>query len=217
GFSTNNNYCVNRGNNLGVYTTLSTTTIANTYNEDGSFRDIVRMAQDNHWVYSRETIENLGNKWVDMAKGFGSYNTFFGEIDIPGIEGLKYRANVGLNFRTTNGGAYTGEGVFSSEVNNPSTASINNSLHTQWTIENLLTYDRTFAEKHNFSVVGLYSAEQIRYNSSHVSALHIPADQFQFYNLGHATGEITVDPTNQRYHTTGMWSQMRAEMHGWRG
>lgn len=217
GFSTNNNYSVNRGNNLGVYTTLSTTPIANPYNEDGSFRDIVRMAQDNHWVYSRETIENLGNKWVDMAKGFGSYNTFFGEIDIPGIEGLKYRANVGLNFRTTNGGAYTGEGVFSSEVNNPSTASINNSLHTQWTIENLLTYDRTFAEKHNFSVVGLYSAEQIRYNSSHVSALHIPADQFQFYNLGHATGEITVDPNNQDYYKTGLLSWMGRVMYDYDG
>lgn len=217
GFSTNNSYSVNNGNNLGVYTTLSTTPIANPYNEDGSLKDIVRMAQDNHWVYTQDRIENLGNKWVDMAKGFGSYNTFFGEVEIPGIEGLKYRANVGLNFRSTNGGAYTGEGVFSSEITAPSNASINNSLHTQWTIENLLTYDRTFAEKHNLNVVGLYSAEQIRYNSSHVSALHIPADQFQFYNLGHATGEITVNPNNQDYYKTGLMSWMGRVMYDYDG
>ncbi|MGO1242650.1 MAG: SusC/RagA family TonB-linked outer membrane protein [Sphingobacterium sp.] len=217
GFSTNNNYSVNRGNNLGVYTTLSTTPIANPYNEDGSYKNVVGMAQDNHWVYARDRIENLGDKWVDMSKGFGSYNTFFGEIDIPGIEGLKYRANVGLNFRTTNGGAYTGEGIFSSEASTPSTASISNSLHTQWTIENLLTYDRTFAEKHNLNVVGLYSAEQIRYNRSQVSALDIPADQFQFYNLGHASGEITVDPNNQDYYKTGLMSWMARAMYDYDG
>lgn len=217
GFSTNNNYSVNRGSNLGIYTTLSTTPIANPYNEDGSLKNIVRMAQDNHWVYSRDRIENLGNKWVDRAKGFGSYNTFFGEIDIPGIEGLKYRANVGLNYRTTNGGAYTGEGVFSSEAGTPSTASINNSSHTQWTVENLLTYDRTFAEKHNVNVVGLYSVEQINYNSSHVSALNIPDDKFQFYNLGHATGEITVNPNNQDYYKTGLMSWMGRVMYDYDG
>src|SRR5690606_18798729 len=102
-------------------------------------------------------------------------------------------------------------------IYNPSTASINNSLHTQWTIENLLTYDRTFAEKHNLNVVGLYSAEQIRYNSSYVSALHIPEDKFQFYNLGHATGEITVNPNDQDYYKTGLMSWMGRVMYDYDG
>ena len=57
---------------------------------------------------------NLGDKWIDQTKAYGSYNTLFGEVKIPGIEGLKYRVNLGLNFRMTNGGSYTGEGVFSS-------------------------------------------------------------------------------------------------------
>src|SRR5690606_17092783 len=79
--------------------------------------------------------------------------------------------------------------------------------------ENLLTYDRTFADKHNINVVGLYSAEQVMFNSSQVRALHIPADQFQFYNLGHATGEITVDPNNQGYYKTGLMSWMGRVMY----
>ncbi|TYP97243.1 TonB-linked SusC/RagA family outer membrane protein [Sphingobacterium allocomposti] len=217
GLTTNNNYSINRGGNLGLYSTLSSTPIANPYNEDGSWKDVVRLSNDNQWVYSRERIENLGNRWIDQTKGFGSYNTFFGEVNIPGIEGLKYRVNVGLNFRTTNGGSYTGEGIFSADPTTPSNATISNSLNTQWTIENLLTYDRTFADKHNINVVGLYSAEQVMFNSSQVRALHIPADQFQFYNLGHATGEITVDPNNQGYYKTGLMSWMGRVMYDYDG
>ncbi|WP_243403282.1 SusC/RagA family TonB-linked outer membrane protein [Sphingobacterium haloxyli] len=217
GLTTNNNYSTNRGGNLGLYSTLSSTPIANPYQEDGSWKDIVRLSNDNQWVYSRETIENLGNRWIDQTKGFGSYNTFFGEVDIPGIEGLKYRANVGLNFRMTNGGSYTGEGVFSQDPTTPSNATISNSMNTQWTVENLLTYDRTFADKHRINVVGLYSAEQIMFNSSQVRALHIPADQFQFYNLGHATGEITVDPDNQGYYKSGLMSWMGRVMYDYDG
>ncbi len=124
----------------------------------------------------------------------------FGEVKIPGIEGLKYRINLGLNFRMTNGGSYTGEGVFSSTPTTVSTASISNSLGTNWAVENLLTYDRTFAQKHQVNVVALYSAEQTMYNSSNVAAKDIPADAFQFYNLGRAAGEITVNPDYQNYY-----------------
>lgn len=215
GFTSNNNYSVSNGNNLGLYTTLSTTPIANPYNEDGSWKRIVRMANDNHYAYSREVIENLGDKWIDRTKGFGSYNTIYGEVKIPGIEGLKYRANVGLNFRMSNGGNYTGEGVFSDNEKTLSTAAISNSLTTHWVIENLLTYDRTFNEKHQLNVVGLFSSEQTSFNSSYISALDIPSDKFQFYNLGHAAGEITVNPDNQGYYKSGLMSYMGRAMYSY--
>jgi TonB-dependent SusC/RagA subfamily outer membrane receptor len=178
GFTTNNNFSINNGNNLGIYNVLSATPISNPYNEDGSWKRVIHMAQDDQWVYSREIIENLGDKWIDQTKAFGSYNTIYGEVKIPWIEGLKYRANVGANFRTSNGGSYTGEGVFAVNEKTVSTASISNSLTTNWAIENLLTYDRTFAEKHQVNVVALYSAEETRYNSSYISAKDIPSDAF---------------------------------------
>jgi TonB-dependent starch-binding outer membrane protein SusC len=215
GFSSNNNYSINNGNNLGLYGNLSSTAIADPYNEDGTFKRTVKMPLDENWVYTKETIENLGDKWIDQTKAYGSYNTLFGEVKIPGIEGLKYRANIGLNFRMSNGGSYTGEGVFSSTPTTPSTASISNSLGTSWIIENLLTYDRTFAVKHQLNVVGLYSAEQTTYNSSYVSAKDIPADAFQFYNLGRAAGEITVNPDYQSYNKSGLMSWMGRAMYSY--
>ena len=173
------------------------------------------MPLDENWVYTRETIDDLGDKWIDQTKAYGSYNTLFGEVKIPGIEGLKYRLNLGLNFRMTNGGSYTGEGVFSATPTTVSTASISNSLGTGWAVENLLTYDRTFAGKHQVNVVAMYSAEQTMYNSSHVAAKDIPADAFQFYNLGRAAGEITVNPDYQNYYQSGLMSWMGRVMYSY--
>ena len=197
GFITNNNYSISLGSNLGLYGSLSSSPIADPYNEDGTFKRTVKMPLDENWVYTRETIDALGDKWIDQTKAYGSYNTLFGEVKIPGVEGLKYRLNLGLNFRMTNGGSYTGEGVFNATPTTVSTASISNSLGTGWVADNLLTYDRTFAGKHQVNAVALYSAEQYTYNSSNVAAKDIPADAFQFYNLGRAAGEITVNPDYQ--------------------
>jgi TonB-linked SusC/RagA family outer membrane protein len=215
GITTNNNYSVNNGSNLGLYGVLSLSPIASPYNEDGTWKRTVMMPLDEQWVYSRDIIENLGDKWKDQSKAFGSYNTLYGEAKIPGIEGLKYRINVGLNYRNTNGGSYTGEGVFSSNPKTPSTASISNSLTTNWAVENLLTYDRTFAEKHQLNILGMYSAEQTTYNSSNVAAKDIPADHFQFYNLGRAQGEITINPNNQNYYQSGLKSWMGRIMYNY--
>ena len=93
------------------------------------------------------------DKWLSETRAYGSYNNLYGEVKIPGVEGLKYRINMGLNFRMSNEGNYTGQGIRAVNPTTPSTASINNSLTTNWVIENLLTYDRTFAEKHQVNVV----------------------------------------------------------------
>ncbi len=215
GISTNNNYSISNGSNMGIYNTLSATPIANPYNEDGSLKRVVKMANDNQWVYSRETVKNLGDAWIDQSKAFGSYNTLYGEVKVPGVKGLKYRANLGLNYRISNSGSYTGQGVFSENEKTLSSASVTNALTTNWAIENLLTYDRTFAEKHQLNVVAMYSAEESRYNSSNVSALDMPADYFQFYNLGQANGEKTVNPAYQGYNVTGLTSYMGRAMYSY--
>jgi len=208
GLSTNTNYSIRNGMNLGIYGVLSASPLASPYNEDGTPRRVISMAADDQWAYTRENIENLGDAWINQSRELGSYNNFYGEIKIPGVEGLKYRMNVGLNYRNTNGGNYTGQGVFAVADDTPSTASINNSTTTRYLVENLLTYDRVFNELHRINVVGLYSLEETQFNSSSIAARDIPADQFQFYNLGQATGEITINPANQGYYRSGLMSYM---------
>jgi TonB-linked SusC/RagA family outer membrane protein len=214
GFNTNNNYVVSNGNNMGLYGNLSSTSISNPYNANGTLKRTIKMPLDENWVYTRESVNNLGNKWIDQTRSYSSYNIVYGEVKIPGVEGLKFHLDLGGNFRTSNGGNYTGEGVFNILATAVSTAAISNTLSTNWTVQNLLTYDRTFG-KHQINAVAMYSAEETRYNRSQVSAKDIPSDAFQFYNLGAAAGEITVNPNNQDYQVSGLISYMARAMYSY--
>ncbi|MBX0335124.1 TonB-dependent receptor [Pontibacter sp. HSC-14F20] len=215
GFSTFNNYNITEGSNVGLYNILSMSPIADPYNPDGTFKRVIRMPQDDQWLYTRETLKGIKDQWLSETRSFGSYNTLYGEVAIPGVEGLKYRANLGLNYRQSHGGAYTGQGINNVNPETESTASISNAQTVDWTIENLLTYDRTFAGKHNLNVVGLYSASENTYNRSRIAARDIPADAFQFYNLGQAAGEITINPSEQHYTKWGLLSYMGRAMYSY--
>jgi TonB-linked SusC/RagA family outer membrane protein len=218
GFSSNSNYSVNNGNNLGaVGNALARSPIANIYNADGTLKTRIQESTSGaQWVSTRSTIEALGDQYIDQTRAFGSYNSAFGEIKIPGVDGLKARVNLGLNYRQSNYGNYTGIGVFSGTPTNPSTANISNEHTTNWAVENLLTYDHTFAEKHKINAVAMYSAEQTTYFKSQVSAKNLPADFFQFYNLGRAAStDITVDPNNQLYTQSGLMSYMGRVMYSY--
>jgi TonB-linked SusC/RagA family outer membrane protein len=217
GFSTNTGYSISNGNNLGaVYWACDRSPIANIWLNDSTLKERVLQATSGlQWVSTRKTLEALGDKYIDQTRAFGTYNALYGEVKIPGIEGLKYRINVGLNYRQSNSGSYTGQGVFSGTPSTESTASISNSHTINWVIENLLTFDRTFALKHQVNVVAMYSADQTTYNSSNVSAKNIPVDAIQFYNLGRAIGEIKVDPNNQGYNQSGLISWMGRVMYSY--
>jgi TonB-linked SusC/RagA family outer membrane protein len=218
GFTSNTSFSTTNGSNLGLYSTLSASPLISPYDDNGDLKRIIVMPQDDQWNATRETIENLGDGWVDKQRAFGTYNSVYGEVAIPWVEGLKYRINLGLNYRQLNTGEYTGEGVFSTAIDNPSSATISNAHTTNWVVENLLTYDRSFG-KHNINVVALYSAEETMYNKSHLSARDIPSDHFQFYNLGQANGQpngdLTVDPDEQDYYKSGLSSYMGRVMYAY--
>ncbi len=215
GFNTNTNYSIANGSNLSMYDVLSLSPIADPYKDDGTLKRTIRMPLDETWTRTRSTIEALGDSWADQTKSLGSYNSIYGELQVPWVKGLSYRLNLGLNYRQSTAGQYTGEGVFAINPTTVSTASITNTLTTSWTVENLLTYDRTFAEKHNVNFVALYSAQQDQYNKSNASAKDIPADALQFYNLGRANQPIIMDPANQDYYQSGLMSTMARLMYSY--
>ncbi|SEK77446.1 SusC/RagA family TonB-linked outer membrane protein [Parapedobacter koreensis] len=215
GFTTNNNYNMTEGSQVGLYAALSMSPIANPYNEDGTWKRTIRMPLDEPWTATREIIEGVQDQWLNETRAYATYNSVYGEVSVPWVEGLKYRINLGLDYRQSNGGAYTGQGINATNPTTPSSASISNQHTYHWVVENLLTYDRTFAEKHNINVTALYSSEQNKFNQSGIAARDIPADAFQFYNLGQATGEITIDPNGQIYELWGLMSWMGRVMYSY--
>lgn len=213
GLTTNSNYNVTKGSNIDLYSVLNNTPLVNPYNEDGSLKRTVKLnSQDENFVVTRDVVENLEDSWLNEKKGFGTYNNLFAEVQCPWVKGLKYRVNLGLNYRSTKGGVFTGEGINSSTADTPSTASLEHTETTNWAIENLITYDRTFG-KHQLNIVGMYSAEETVYTKSHIAARDIPAEYLQYYNLGHAEGTITVNPDNWDYQKSGLMSWMGRAMY----
>ena len=213
GLTTNSNYNVTKGSNIDLYSVLNNTPLANPYNEDGSLKRTVKLnSQDENFVVTRDVVENLEDSWLNEKKGFGTYYNLFAEVQCRWVKGLKYRVNLGLNYRSTKGGVFTGEGINSSTADTPSTASLEHTETTNWAIENLITYDRTFG-KHQLNIVGMYSAEETVYTKSHIAARDIPAEYLQYYNLGRAEGTITVNPDNWDYQKSGLMSWMGRAMY----
>ena len=218
GFTTNNNYNQSEGNQVGIYSALSNTPISSPYNADGSTKRYIRMAADNSFIFTRDVVEKLKDdgQWLNDSRGYATYNAVYGEVQAPFLKGLKYRVNLGLDYIQSNNGAYTGSGV--GDALNPNTissASVDNRQTYHWTVENILSYDKTFGGKHTVNAVALYSTEQNKYNRSNMSATDIPSDALQYYNLGQAVGQLTIDPNNQDYQLWGLMSAMGRVMYSY--
>lgn len=213
GLSTNNSYRLNKGNQIGVYNVLSMSPLASPYDENGNLKRTVHMPNDETFVMTRDVVESLEDNWLNDSKALSTYNTLFAEVQCPWVKGLSYRINIGLNYRHTKGGSFTGTGVNNTDPNYINSASVNETNTTNWAVENLITYDRIFNEKHHFNVVGMYSAEQTTYEKTAVSAKGIPAEYFQYNNLGAANGEITVNPNDWDYWQSGLMSWMGRVMY----
>lgn len=212
GLSTNNSYRKTQGVN-DMYGVLSKSPLASPYDENGNLKRYITLPADDQSVVTKETVERDEDVWLNENKGIGSYNTLFGEVKCPWVEGLSYRINIGLNFRSSKGGNFTGTGVNNKDENAVNGGGISENQTRNWAVENILSYDRTFAEKHNLNIVGMYSAEQTTYESTGASAQQIPADFFQYYALDKATGEVNLN--NYNYWQSGLMSWMGRVMYSY--
>ena len=213
GLTTNNSYRKTKGVN-NIYGVLSKTPIVNPYKEDGTLKRTIDMPADaGQYVITKDVVEGLEDVWLNENKGLGSYNTLFAEVKCPWIEGLSYRLNLGLNFRTSKQGGFTGTGVNNQDPNSVNNGSVYENQTRNYAIENLLTYDRVFAEKHNLNIVAMYSAEESAYEQTGATAQNIPADYFQYYALDKAIGQSNL--TGYGYNKTGLVSWMARAMYSY--
>ncbi len=212
GLSTNNSYRMTKGVN-NMYAVLGSSPLSSPYDADGNLKRYNALPADDQIVVTKETVERDKDVWLSENKGIGSYNTLFAELKCPWIEGLTYRVNVGLNFRSSKSGSFTGTGINNKDANAVNSGSIYENQTRNWAVENLLTYDRTFAEKHNLNVVAMYSAEQTTYEQTGATAQEIPADYFQYYALDKATGQSNL--TGYNYWQSGLVSWMGRVMYSY--
>ncbi len=146
--------------------------------------------------YNPLFLKNNNNNWIDRITRMRSFNSLYGELQIA--EGLKYRINVGLDYRKQESDQFRA----SDNAQNPSyfrarlgnTASVNNFEGWGYTLENIVTYEKTIAQKHRINVTGLYSYQEDHTHNTFVSKDSIDENFIQFYNLGQANASNNVKP-----------------------
>ena len=186
--------------------------LSSPYDENGNLKRYNALPADDQVVVTKKTVERDKDVWLSENKGIGSYNTLFGEVKCPWVEGLSYRINIGLNFRSSKQGSFTGTGINNKDANAVNGGSVYENQTRNWAVENLLTYDHAFG-KHNLNLVAMYSAEQTTYEQTGASAQDIPADYFQYYALDKATGQSNL--TGYNYWQSGLISWMGRAMYSY--
>jgi TonB-linked SusC/RagA family outer membrane protein len=136
------------------------------------------------------TLKTEAGDMLNRSRRLQTFNSLYGEWYI--LPGLKYRLNVGLNFSQVQTDNYNGPQTFvnSNTSLTSATATVGNTENYTWVAENVLTYDKTFAEKHHLTLTGLYSAQKDHSQSSSFSGTGFPANYVLDANLALANSVV---------------------------
>lgn len=115
----------------------------------------------------------------------------FGEMWSP-LKGLRYKLNFGPDFRHWREGAYIDATSANRGAGANSWARLQNARDLSWTLDNMIMYDRTFAEKHKVGVTLLQTASSWNAESSAIEAENIPNKDF----LWNAFSNSNNNPTD---------------------
>lgn len=162
-YDANGNVVINPGGESGIYTIMN---------------------EWNHSQQKSQTFRALGNFAATID---------FGKIFAP-VEGLRYKLNFGPDFRHWREGVYI-DGFSAHKINADGSEGVNFArLNTRrdfsWTLDNMIMFDRTFAEKHKVGVTLLQTASKWNVESNSMQAQNIAKDSYLWNAFN------TVDVTN---------------------
>ena len=144
----------------------------------------------NEWNHSQQ------KRQIFRALGNFSATIDFGEIFKP-VEGLRYKIAFGPDFRNWREGAYI-DGFSAHRINSNGTEGKNfsrlqNRRDFSWTLDNMIMFDRTFADLHKVGVTLLQTASKWNTETSNMQASLIEKDSY----LWNAFNTVNVSNADQ--------------------
>ena len=121
---------------------------------------------------------------IDLTKRIRLFNSLYGEWNI--VDGLRLRVNFGPDFTNRRVGRFVGSQTNARRGGDP-TGFTQYDFGFNYTLENILTYDKTFRGVHNFNVTALHSIQQDNFERGEMSVTGIPAETQEYFNFGQAT------------------------------
>ncbi len=173
-------YAVTNGANLNPYGyLLSQNPLARAYDDSGN----LIFQQTDDALLTNPLNEIVPGAKIDETKKYRMFNSIYAELQLA--EGLKYRVNFGPDFTISRNGRFNGALTNDIKGGNP-TATTDNRFGFNYTIENILTYNKQFND-HNLGVTLLQSMQRDNFEQYTQSVLGVPVETQQFYNLGNAS------------------------------
>ena len=166
----------NQMNNSPFNNALGFSPLVTPYDENGEF---VAYPNPREGLLTNPLLNFQPNQYRDETKSYRIFANIFATYDIT--DDLTFRLNYGPDYSSSRRGRYTG-----SLAGSTNTASVENESEFVYTLENILTYDKTFGD-HVLNVVGLFSTQKSNYERSIASAQDIPIEKSTFNDLGSAS------------------------------
>ncbi len=169
------------------------------YDTDGS---VVTHPGGETTVYTIMEEWNHSQQKSQTFRALANFSTTLniGEIIKP-LEGLRYKISFGPDFRYWREGVYI-DGFSSHKVNQDGGEGTNysrlqNRRDFSWTLDNMLMFDRTFAEKHKIGVTLLQTASKWNIENSNIKGEGLAKDSYLWNAMGtldvtDATKKVTI-------------------------
>lgn len=116
---------------------------------------------------------------VQNRTRYNTFTTAYAEAQFT--RHFKYRFNGGVEITPETYGDFYGSATFQN-LSGPSTARNTNYDYRNFTLENLLVYENTFAQNHHVTGTGLFSYQQDNKYQTTLTYNNILADNVQYYN-----------------------------------
>lgn len=153
--------------------------LASPYEEDG--KTLALFPTNN--TRTPNPVTNFGNtKRVRKQDRF--LGNYYAEADFLGH--FNFRTNLGLDYRALQNYDFNAENTASAGGQAPSAAASSTARKFMYTLENILSYNRTFANAHTVYATLVQSVQSEKTESSNISVKELPYDEQLYYNLGSA-------------------------------
>lgn len=139
------------------------------------------------------------------------FSSLYLEADI--IEGLKYKLLFGPDLRFRRQGVFQGSQTNARRGADPY-ARQEHITETGYTLENLLTYSKTFNEKHDLQLTFLQSIQKNHWEQQRTDVINLPYETQLWYNFGTAG---TISRNNSRLDERQLASFMGRINYGYEG
>lgn len=155
---------------------LRASPLATPYDETGKLWGFVPGSANQVWNPLGDFVE--GAK-IENRKRFGTFTTLYLEANLA--PGLKYRFNGGAEIKSDVYGNFYASAT-SNNLGGLSTSSNRTSFRTDYTLENILTYDKVIANDHKINFTGLFSLQEAQNQSNSFNNNNLIADNLWYYN-----------------------------------